>query len=60
MGILDKIKGFVGGNANKVEGAIDKVAEVAKDKVPDEHDGKVDQAVDKAKDALDKLSGDEA
>jgi hypothetical protein len=58
MGILDKIKGLVGGNADKVEDAIDKVADVAKDKIPDEHDDKVDMAADKAKDIVDGLDGD--
>lgn len=60
MGILDKIKGLVGGNADKVEDAIDKAAEVAKDKVPDAHDDKVDMAADKAKDLVDGLDGDDA
>lgn len=53
MGILDKIKGLVGGNADKVEDAIDKVADVAKDKLPDAHDDKIDMVADKAKDLID-------
>lgn len=59
MGILDKIKGLVGGNADKTEDAIDKAAEVAKDKVPDAHDDKVDMAADKAKEAVDGLGDEE-
>lgn len=59
MGILDKLKGLIGGNADKVEDAIDKAADVAKDKLPDEHDDKIDAAADKAKDVVDGLSGDE-
>jgi hypothetical protein len=59
MGILDKIKGLVGGNAAKVEDGIDKAAEVAKDKVPDAHDEKVDMAADEAKDLVDGLDGEE-
>ncbi|MEZ5245810.1 MAG: antitoxin [Acidimicrobiales bacterium] len=59
MGILDKIKGLVGGNADKVEDAIDKAAEVVKDKVPDAHDDKIDMAAEKAKDLVDDLDGEE-
>ena len=59
MGILDKIKGLVGGNADKAEEVIDKAAEVAKDKVPDAHDDKVDMAADKAKDLIGGDSGEE-
>ncbi|MDW3219929.1 MAG: antitoxin [Acidimicrobiales bacterium] len=59
MGILDKLKGLIGGNADKVEDGIDKAAEVIKDKVPDEHDDKVDMAVDKAKDVVDGLDEEE-
>lgn len=55
MGILDKIKGLVGGNTDKVDGAIDQAADVAKDKVPDAHDDKVDMAADKAKDVVEGL-----
>ena len=59
MGILDKIKGLVSGNADKVDDGIDKAAEFAKDKVPDAHDDKVDMAADKAKDIVEDLGGEE-
>jgi hypothetical protein len=55
MGILDKVKGLVGDNKKSVNEGVDKVADVAKDKVPDEHDAKVDQAADAVKDQIDKL-----
>ncbi|MDG2028657.1 MAG: antitoxin [Acidimicrobiales bacterium] len=58
MGILDKLKGLIGGNTDKVEDTIDKAADVAKDKIPDEHDDKVDMAADKAEDVVDGLDGD--
>lgn len=58
MGILDKLKGMVGGNAAKVEDGIDKAADLAKDKVGDAHADKVDTAADKAKEVVDKLDGD--
>jgi hypothetical protein len=50
MGILDKLKGLVRGNKSEVEKGIDKVADVAKDKIG--HDKEVDKAADTAKDAL--------
>lgn len=59
MGILDKIKGLIGGNADKADDAIDKAADVVKDKIPDEHDDKVDMAAEKAKDVVDGLDGDD-
>jgi len=59
MGILDKIKGLVGGNADKVEDGIDKAADVAKDKVGEGNADKVDMAADKAKEAVDGLDGDD-
>lgn len=55
MGILDKLKGLVGGNADKADDAIDKAAAAAKDKVPDAHDDKIDSAAEKAKEAVDDL-----
>lgn len=58
MGILDKIKGLIGGNADKIEDGIDKAADVAKDKVGDDHADKVDMAADKAKDVVDGLDGE--
>jgi MT0933-like antitoxin protein len=57
MGILDKVKGLVGSNKEKVEGGIDKAADVAKGKLPDEHDAKVDKAADTLKGQIDKLDG---
>ena len=59
MGILDKVKGLIGGNADKVEDGIDKAADLAKDKLGDDHDDKIDSAADKAKDLLDKVDGDD-
>ena len=57
MGMLDKVKGLIAGNKDKVEDGVDKVADVAKDKLPDEHGGKVDQAADAIKDQINKLDG---
>jgi len=58
MGFLDKIKGLVGKNADKIEDGLDKAADTAKDKLADGHDDKVDSAVEKAKDVVENLEGD--
>jgi hypothetical protein len=57
MGILDKVKGLVGSNKEKVDEGIDKAADLAKDKLPDQHDAKVDKAADSLKGQIDKLDG---
>jgi hypothetical protein len=57
MGLLDKVKGLVGGHKKEVSAGVDKAAEVAKDKLPDQHDDKVDKAADTVKDQIDKLNG---
>lgn len=54
MGLLDTVKGWFGGNKEAVKSGIDKGSDAAKSVVPDEHDKKVDQAADAAKDAVDK------
>ena len=57
MGLLDKIKGMLGGNADKAKDGIDKAADVADDKLGDKvGSDKIDMAADKAKDAVDKLA----
>ena len=58
MGILDKLKGLIGGNADKVEDGIDKAADLAKDKIGDDHADKIDSAAEKAKDVVEDLAGD--
>jgi hypothetical protein len=55
MGLLDKAKELLSSNKDKVEGGVDKAADLAKDKLPDEHDAKVDKAADAVKDQIDKL-----
>ena len=59
MGWMDKAKGLVGKNADKIEDGIDKAAEMAKDHIPDEHDDKVDMAADKARDLVESLEDGE-
>lgn len=55
MGLLDKVKGLIGKNADKVEGAIDKAADVADDKTGGKYSDKIDSGADKAKDIVDGL-----
>lgn len=52
MGLFDKVKGLAKGNADKVDGAIDKAADVADDKTGGKYTDKIDTAAEKAKDAL--------
>ncbi len=52
----DKVTDALADNQDKIEGGIDKVAEKAKDVVPDQHGDKVDSAADALKKGLDKLT----
>jgi len=53
MGWLEKAVSF----KDKVQQGVDKAADIAKDKLPDEHDGKVDKIADAATDQINKLQG---
>jgi hypothetical protein len=53
MGLLDKIKELAGQHADKVEGAIDKVAEVVDEKTGGKYADKIDQGVEAAKGFVD-------
>jgi hypothetical protein len=55
MGILDKIKGLLGGKKAEVSKGLDAAAKFVKDKAPDSMDGKIDAGVEQAKKAADKL-----
>ncbi len=55
MGLMDKIKGLVGGNKNAVKGGIDKASGVVQSKTPDSIDDKVEMGSKKAKDIVDGL-----
>ena len=52
MGLFDKAKDLAGKNADKLEDAIDKAADIADDKTGGKHSDKIDTAVDKAKDFI--------
>jgi hypothetical protein len=58
MGLLDKIKGLLGGNKKAVKEGIDKVADVVESKTPDSIDSKVESAAEKVKDIVDSVDGD--
>jgi MT0933-like antitoxin protein len=58
MGLMDTIKGWFGGNKDKMKGGIDKVGDTVDDKTGGKFSGKVDPAQDKAKDVVDKLDDD--
>lgn len=60
MGLLDKVKGLLGGNKKAVKGGIDKVADVIQSKTPDSVDDKVEAAAEKVKDVIDKVADDKA
>ena len=57
MGLFDKAKDLLSDNKDQVKDGIDKVADLADDKTGAKHTDKIDTAVEKAKDALDKLDG---
>ena len=49
MGLLDKAKELLGKHEEKVEGAIDKVAEVVDDKTGGKYTDQIDKGVESAK-----------
>ena len=55
MGLLDKIKGMVGGNSAKAKDAVDKGAQVADDKTGGKYSEHIDTGAEKAKEGIDKL-----
>ena len=58
MGLMDKIKSMLGGNADKVKGGIDKAGDMIDDKTGGKFTDKIDMAEDKIADVIDKVDGD--
>ncbi len=58
--IANQAKDLAAQHGDKIEQGLDAAAEQAKKIVPDEHDGKVDQAADAAKGLVDKAGGGSA
>ena len=56
MGLLDKIKGMIGGNADKVVDGVDK----ATDMIDDKTGGKFTEQLDKVDDAVENTLDDDA
>lgn len=54
MGFLDKAKGLLAKNADKVETAIDKAGDIVDKKTQGRYAGQVDKVQDAAKKAVDK------
>ncbi len=50
--MLGKAKDLLGEHSEQVDGAIDKAADMVKEKTPDNVDGMVETAADKAKDMI--------
>ena len=56
MGFLDKVKGLVSQNADRVDSAIDKAGDYIDDKAGGKFSEHVDKGQDVANDAVDKLT----
>jgi len=53
MGLFDKVKNLAGQHADKVEGALDKVAEVVDEKTGGKYADQIDKGVEAAKGFVD-------
>ena len=60
MGFMDKIRGLFKGREKQVKGGIDTVSDKVEEKVGPKHADQVDDASQKAKDAVDKIAGTDA
>lgn len=54
MGFMDKVKGLISKNADKVDMAIDKAGDIVDQKTQGKYAGQVDKVQDAAKKAVDK------
>lgn len=57
MGFIDKVKGLLSQNADKVDTAIDKAGDIVDEKTQGKFSDTVDQVADAAKKAIDEQSG---
>ena len=55
MGLLDRIKGLLGGRKGQVKSGIDKASDAVESKVSPENAAKVEDVAEEAKDAVDKM-----
>jgi hypothetical protein len=58
MGLLDKAKGMLSGREDKAKQGIDKGGDMLDDKTGGKYVDKVDMGQEKARDGIDKLSGE--
>ena len=58
MGLLDKIKGMLGGNADKVKDGLEKAGDMIDEKTDGKFADKVDMAQEKIGDVLDDQAGE--
>ena len=56
MGLLDKIKGLIGGNADKVKDGVEKAGDMIDEKTDGKFADKVDMAQDKVGEIIDSES----
>ena len=54
---MDKVKGLLSGNTDKVDAAIDKAGDIVDDKTQGKYKDAVDKVQDAAKKAVDEQSG---
>ena len=52
MGFLDKVKGMISGNEQKIDDVVDKAADAIDEKTDGKHADKIDQVQDKVDEAL--------
>jgi MT0933-like antitoxin protein len=55
MGLMDTLKGWVGGHKDQTKQGVDKAADVADAKTGGSHTEQIDSGAEKGKDAIDKL-----
>ncbi len=60
MGLFDKMKDLASDHADKLDGVVDKVADVVDDRTGGEHTDKIESAAEKAKGYLEDMGGEGA
>lgn len=58
MGLFDKMKDLAADHADKLDGVVDKVADVVDEKTGGEHTDKIESAAEKAKGLLEDMGGE--
>ena len=58
MGLLDKVKSLIGGNADKVKDGVDKAGDMVDDKTGGKYSDKIETAEERIGEAVDNLDED--